>query len=139
MALRGFVALAGCAALLSGCGGGVASSPAAPSAAAVRNATSGNIYWSKGKLRLPYPAHGAKRVVLTYWGPDGYFTEPIYCQNGSNIAVSHGKPSGKSSGYQHVVFSFRAKSAGPDTCSYDAVLNNTGSPPIAILHLIVAR
>jgi len=77
--------------------------------------------------------------VLNFWAPDGYFTEPLYCQNGSQIAISHGKAQGNPSGDEHVAYTFRAKGAGPDSCSYDAVLNNTGSPPIAILHLIVAR
>lgn len=105
--------------------------------AAVRPATTGTISWSKTKLKLPYPPRGKKEVVLKFWGPNGYFTYPMDCQNGSKIAISHGKIKGDPSGYEHVVYTFRAKNAGPDTCSYDAVLNNTGSPPIAILHLAI--
>lgn len=137
--MRSFVVVAMGAALLAGCGGGIGSAPSAASVAAVRQASSGNIYWSKGKLKLTYPPHGKKSVVLNFWAPDGYFTDPMYCQNGSKIAVSHGQVSGNPSGYEHVTYSFRAKSAGPDSCSYDAVLNNTGSPPIAILHIIVGK
>jgi hypothetical protein len=104
----------------------------------MRPASTGNIFWSKAHVRLTYPAHAPKQVVLTYWGPDGYFTYPMDCQNGSTIAIAHGKPHGDPSGYERVIYSFRAESAGPDTCSYDAVLNNTGSPPITTLKLTIA-
>jgi hypothetical protein len=135
--MRSFVAVAGCAALLIGCAGGVASSPQTAGAAAAHRASSGNIYWSKGKLKLPYPPRGKKEAVLNFWGPDGYYTEAPYCQKGSKIAITHGKVKGDPSGYEYIVYTFRAKSAGPDSCAYDAVLNNTGSPPIAVLHLSI--
>ena len=137
--MRRFFAIGSCAALLSACAGGVASSPqtgAAPGAA-MRPASTGNIYWSKGKLHLAYPPHGKKSTVLNFWGPDGYSLQPLSCQNNSKIAITHGKVQGDPSGDEHVVYTFRAKSAGPDTCALDAVLDNTGSPPIAILHLVV--
>ncbi|HEX3369877.1 MAG TPA: hypothetical protein VHS56_09910 [Candidatus Cybelea sp.] len=136
--MRSFVAVAGCAALLIGCAGGVASSPQAPPAHAARPASSGgNIYWGKGKLKLQYPPHGKKEDVLHFWGPDGYFTEALYCEHGSQVAITHGKIKGDPSGYQYVTYTFHAKSAGPDSCSFDAVLNNTGSPPIAVLRLVI--
>lgn len=135
--MRSFVAVASCAALLIGCAGGVASTPQTVPAAAAHRATSGTISWSKGKLKLPYPPRVKKEVVLTFWGPDGYYTEAPYCQNGSKIAITHGKIKGNPSGYEYVVYSFRAKSAGPDSCQYSAVLNNTGSPPIAVLNLSI--
>ena len=132
------VAMVGGALLVAGCGGG-AVSPAGVAAQAARHATSGTISWSKGHIHLAYPPLGRKTVVLNYWGPDGYFTEPMSCQNNSKIAVSHGKVRGNPSGNAYVVYSFRAKSAGPDTCEYDAVLGTTGSPPIAILKLTVGQ
>lgn len=138
--MRTLVAFCGCAALLAGCGGGVSPRPSAAALApAVRQSSTGNIYWSKSKLKLQYPPLGKKEVVLNFWAPNGYFTEPMYCRNGSTIAVSHGKAKGNPSGYEHVVYSFRATKAGPDSCDYDAVLNGTGSPPIAILHLVIGR
>lgn len=138
MRFRSLVGLGVFALALSGCGGALSSSPQAGAAPATRPASTGNIFWSKAHIRLTYPAHGVKQVVLTYWGPDGYFTYPMDCQNGSTIAISHGKAHGNPSGYQHVIYSFRAENAGPDTCSYDAVLNNTGSPPITVLKLTIA-
>jgi hypothetical protein len=110
--------------------------PGTASTAEAQSALStGNIFWKPPRLRLRYPAEAKARATLTYWGPDGYFTEPISCNNGGQISDRAGKPYGSPSGYMHVVYSFKAMSKGPATCGFDAVLNNTGSPPIAVLEL----
>ena len=117
-------------ALLSGCGGD--SFRAGPG---VIGATApGNIYWNKPALRLKADGtHG--RAILSYWGPDGYYTEPVYCKNGGQIsATTHGQR-GKQTGYVHVVYWFKALTHKPDDCGFSAVLNNTGSPPIAVIDL----
>jgi hypothetical protein len=134
--MRSFVVLAGCAMMLSACASGASPASSAAFAPAVRQASTGNIYWSKGKLKLQYQG-GKKEVVLNFWAPNGYMAGPMYCKNGSQIAVAHNKAKGNPAGYEHVTYSFKAESSGPDTCSYDAVLSNTGSPPIAILHLTI--
>jgi hypothetical protein len=94
----------------------------------------GNIYWNKPALRLK--ADGARsEAILTYWGPDGYYTEPVYCKNGGQIsATTHGQR-GKRTGYVHVIYWFKALTHKPDQCGFSAVLNNTGSPPIAVIDL----
>ncbi len=130
------------AATLAGCGG-AATTPAQPSAAAVQGAPAakpaynGNISWNKKSLRLRYETVG--RAVLTYFGPDGYFTYPPYCKNGGNITATAGRTWGKSSGYLHTRYTFEATTKGADDCSFTAVLNNTGSPPIAIIELHVLK
>jgi len=117
-------------ALLPGCSG--ASLNAEPGVVAAT--APGNIYWSKASLRLKdNGGHG--EAILSYWGPDGYYTEPLYCKNGGRISATiHGR-SGKKTGYVHVVYWFKALTHGPDQCGFSAVLNNTGSPPIAVIEL----
>jgi hypothetical protein len=128
--LRVFLAALFASALLLGCGS--ASLKAEPSVTAAT--APGNIYWNKTGLRLK--ADGARGVaILSYWGPDGYYTEPVYCKNGGRIsATTHGH-SGKRTGYVHVVYWFKALTHSPDECGFSAVLYNTGSPPIAVINL----
>jgi hypothetical protein len=117
-------------ALLSGCGGG----PLKAEPSAIAASAPGNIYWNKSALRLQSDGEHAQ-AILTYWGPDGYFTQPGYCKNGGRIsATTHGR-SGKRTGYVHVVYWFKALTHKPDQCGFSAVLNNTGSPPIAVIKL----
>jgi hypothetical protein len=127
---RTLLAVLFASALLSGCGG--ASLKTEPGVVAA--SAPGNIYWNKPALRLK--ADGARgEAVLSYWGPDGYYTEPLYCKNGGQIsATTHGHR-GKRTGYVHVVYWFKALSHNPDECGFSAVLNNTGSPPIAVIKL----
>jgi len=95
----------------------------------------GNIYWNKKRLRLPYPPKGHVEAVLSYWAPDGYFTEPNYCRNGGTFSATVHRTWGNPKAYMHAAYWFTAESAGPDRCAFTAVLNNTGSPPIAIIKL----
>jgi hypothetical protein len=138
----GRYALSLCAAtaIVTGCGGSQPAMPGAmtPEVSAGRD-SSGNIYWNKKKLNLPYPTKAAAKATLTYWAPNGYFTEAIYCENGGRISAKHGRPSGDPSGYMHVVYRFKALTAGPDDCGFSAVLSNTGSPPIAVIALHIER
>ena len=130
------VSLCAAVAIVSGCGGSQgATTGAAPPDASARRDSTGNIYWNKGKLNLPYPAKRTDRATLTYWGPNGYFTEPISCKTQGQISFKHGHPSGNPSGYMHVVYRFKAQTAGPNECGFSAVLNGTGSPPIAVIQL----
>jgi hypothetical protein len=117
-------------ALLSGCGGG----PLKAEPSAIAASAPGNIYWNKPALKLQSDGEHAQ-AILTYWGPDGYFTQPGYCKDGGRIsATTHGR-SGKRTGYVHVVYWFKALTHNPDQCGFSAVLNNTGSPPIAVIKL----
>jgi hypothetical protein len=128
---RGLLLAALCvSALLPGCGS--ASLKAGPSV--IEATAPGNIYWNKAALRLkPDGARG--QAILSYWGPDGYYTEPLYCKNGGRIsATTHGR-SGKKTGYVHVVYWFKALTHARDECGLSAVLYNTGSPPIAVITL----
>ncbi len=127
---RALLAALCAAALLPGCGG--ASPKVEP--AVIAASAPGNIYWNKAGLRLKANgAHG--EAILTYWGPDGYYTEPVYCQSGGRIsATTHGRR-GKRTGYVHVVYWFKALTRNPDQCGFSAVLKNTGSPPIAVIKL----
>lgn len=104
-----------------------------------RRASTGNIYWNKKKLNLPYPTKPADKATLTYWAPNGYFTEPVYCKTSGRISAKHGHPFGNPSGYMHVVYRFKALTAGPNECGFSAVLSGTGSPPIAVLKLHIER
>jgi hypothetical protein len=122
------------AAFLAGCGGSQPSLAGSSVAAQSRDSV-GNIYWNKKRLRLQYPSKSRADAVLSYWGPDGYSTYPIICKAGGQISVTPHRTRGNPSGYEHVTYSFQARSAGPDDCSFTAVLNNTGSPPFAILRL----
>ncbi len=127
---RVFLAVLCASALLPGCGS--TSLKAEPGVIAA--SAPGNIYWNKAGLRLKANgAHG--EAILTYWGPDGYYTQPLYCKNGGSIsATTHGHR-GKRTGYVHVVYWFKALTHTPDQCGFSAVLNNTGSPPIAVIKL----
>ncbi len=115
-----------------------------PEAAAARrpaagSGSTGNIYWNKGALHLRYPAKYHAKATLSYWAPNGYFTLPISCRHSGKIDASRHRLSGNPSGYMNAVYWFSAKSAGPDDCSFTAVLNNTGSPPIATLTLYIDK
>jgi len=123
------------AGVLAGCASTSQAASEVPSIQTQSRLTTGNIYWQPQRVRLPYPAKSSVRARLTYWGPNGYFTEPIACDHGGQISDRAGKPYGNPSGYMHVVYSFKAMTEGPATCGFDAVLNNTGSPPIAVLEL----
>ncbi|MGC9993448.1 MAG: hypothetical protein ABSD52_13785 [Candidatus Cybelea sp.] len=127
---RALLAALCASALLPGCGN--ASPKVEPGVIAAR--APGNIYWNKPALRLK--GDGARRqAILSYWGPDGYYTEPVYCKNGGRIsATTHGH-SGKRTGYVHIVYWFKALTHNHDQCGFSAVLNNTGSPPIAVIEL----
>jgi hypothetical protein len=128
-------------AILSGCGGPQAAMTGAttPDVSARRDST-GNIYWNKKKLNLPYPTKPAAKATLTFWAPNGYYTVPVSCKtSGGRISVKHGRPFGDSSGYEHVAYSFKALTAGPNDCGFSAVLSGTGSPPIAVLELHIKR
>jgi hypothetical protein len=98
----------------------------------------GNIYWRPRRLSLPYPSKAHAEAVLSYWGPDGYFTETSYCKNGGRFSATPHRQYGNPSKYRHVVYWFKALSPGPDDCTFTVVLDNTGSPPIAILRLHIA-
>ncbi len=95
----------------------------------------GNIYWRPIQLDLSYRAKSRAESVLTYWGPNGYYTEPPFCKKGATFSATAHRRYGNPSTYMHVVYRFKALSPGPDDCTFTAVLNNTGSPPIAILRL----
>jgi hypothetical protein len=95
----------------------------------------GNITWNKSAVRLRYPSTKHARAELSYFGPDGYYTLPVYCKNGGEIATTPHRQWGNPKKYLHVEYWFQAQSAGPDDCSFTAILNNTGSPPIAILKI----
>ncbi len=94
----------------------------------------GNIYWNKPRLRLVYPSKSYAKATLTYWAPNGYSTEP-YCKRGGSFSATTHHQGGNPKGYMHVVYWFKAKTAGPDDCAFTATLDNTGSPPISILKL----
>ncbi|MFY9709655.1 MAG: hypothetical protein WA668_12250 [Candidatus Cybelea sp.] len=96
---------------------------------------SGNITWNKNAVRLRYPSTKHARAELSYFGPDGYYTLPVYCKNAGEIATTPHRQWGNPKKYVHVEYWFQAQSAGPDDCSFTAILNNTGSPPIAILKI----
>jgi hypothetical protein len=125
---------------VSGCGGSQPAMTAAttPDASARRDST-GNIYWNKKKLNLPYPTKPADKATLTYWAPNGYYTVPVSCKSIGGISTKHGHPFGNPSGYMQVVYSFKALSAGPNECGFSAVLSGTGSPPIAVIKLHIER
>lgn len=135
MTVGGFGPALGVAAMLvAGCAA-PATSFGTGGAAALRAKSSGNIYWNKASLALRYPAHGHRDAVLTFWAPDGYFTEGVYCKNKGKVAASAHRQWGDPSGNEHAVYWFTAKTAGPNECGFSAVLNGTGSPPIAVLKL----
>jgi hypothetical protein len=92
-----------------------------------------NIFWNKKRLNLHYG--GSEKAELTYWGVNGYYLYPVQCDNGGQITVTQGRTWGDPSQYEHTKFLFSTISPGPDRCSLTAVLNNTGSPPIAVIKL----
>jgi hypothetical protein len=93
-----------------------------------------SIFWNKRRVNLHYGGK-PQRAVLAYWGPNGYYFEPVYCKNGSQISVTTGRTFGNPSAYEHVIVKFQAESEGPARCTLIAVLNNTGSPPLAPIQL----
>lgn len=93
----------------------------------------GNIFWNKTRLSLPTKGHA--EAVLSYWAVDGYFTEPNYCRYGGQFSAKVHRSWGNPKKYMHVLYWFKAKTRGADQCDFTAVLNNTGSPPIAIIQL----
>jgi hypothetical protein len=131
------------AAILAGCGGslGQRSGTVVPmpadvaSTGHVRHASSGNIYWNKHELRLPYPSTSYRKATLTYWAPNGFYLTPLECKRGGQISVTAHHQGGNPSGYMHVVYWFKALTPGPDRCGISAVLSGTGSPPIAPIAL----
>ncbi|MGA7356192.1 MAG: hypothetical protein WA431_09930 [Candidatus Cybelea sp.] len=126
-------------AVLVGCTGAQSPIGSAPAPSAQQQYSSGNIFWNKASVRLRYGEIRPAKAVLTYWGPDGYYTAPLYCQRGTQISAKHGRDHGNPSGYLHVTYFFRALSRGQDECQFTAILNNTGSPPIATISLHVGR
>lgn len=92
-----------------------------------------NIFWNKKRLDLRGSAR--QRAELTYWAPNSYYLTPVDCKNGGKISVTPGTSWGDPSGYMHVKYWFQAQSPGPDRCGITAVLNGTGSPPLAVLKL----
>ncbi len=122
------------AAILAGCGGSH-STPAGASIVPASRDSFGNIYWNKRRLNLRYPPASHAKAVLTYWAPNGYYTVGPACKHGGMVsATAHGSW-GDPSGYMHVNYWFKARSAGPDKCGFSAILENTGSPPIAPIEL----
>jgi hypothetical protein len=93
-----------------------------------------NIYWNKKRVDLRYGAKAAK-AILTYWAPNGYYTEPPYCKDGGSFSATPGRSWGNPSGYEHVAYSFQAEGPEPDRCGFTAVLSGTGSPPIAVIEV----
>jgi hypothetical protein len=118
--------------IIAGCGA-PAARVAVPGVAPQSSRAPGNIYWNKRRLNLQYPTVSHGQAILTYWGADGYYTEPHYCQGNGRFSATPHRHYGNPSKYVHVVYWFRALSPGPDDCAFTAVLNNTGSPPIAII------
>jgi hypothetical protein len=126
-------------AVLAGCAGAQSPSGSTPAPFVQHKYSSGNIFWNKAGVRLRYGATHPAKAVLTYWGPDGYYTAPLYCRGDTQISVKHGRSHGNPAGYLHVAYVFRALSHGPDQCQFTAILNNTGSPPIATINLRIER
>jgi hypothetical protein len=104
-----------------------------------RVASMGNIYWSRPSLRLAYPSKSYVYATLTYWAPNGYFTARHYCKRKGEFSATPHRRSGNSHGYMNVVYWFKATTRGPNTCALTAVLNNTGSPPLSTIELLVKR
>jgi hypothetical protein len=101
---------------------------------AVRTNDYGNIRWNKTSIHV-YKSKGSTTATLTFWARDGYFTYPLSCQNGGKIEATPGTVKGNPNRYDRVKYTFVAKTAKADTCSFTAVLNNTGSPPLTTLTL----
>jgi hypothetical protein len=120
-------------AALAACGS-PATVPGSPSGApaAVRTNDYGNIRWNKAAVHV-YKSKIGTTALLTFWAKDGYFTYPISCPNGGKFVATPGTVTGNPNRYYRVKYSFVAKTGKPDQCTFTAVLNNTGSPPIARL------
>jgi hypothetical protein len=124
-------------ALLTACAGSHSSAgiPSSDSSAG-RSRVAGTcctLWWSKKRLTLRDGVMA--RAVLTFWSRNGYFFYPADCEHGSQISVATGRTWGDPSTYEHVVVKFKTQGPGPDRCAITAVLNNTGSPPLATLKL----
>ena len=104
------------------------------SAPAVQTNDYGNIRWNKTSLHV-FKSRGYATATLAFWAKDGYFTYPLSCQNGGKIEATPGKVNGNPNRYDHVQYTFVAKTAKADTCELTAVLNNTGSPPLTTIEL----
>jgi hypothetical protein len=98
----------------------------------IRTDDYGNIRWNKATIHV-YKSKGADTALLTFWAKDGYFTYPISCKSGGQLVATPGTVKGNPNRYDRVKYSFVAKTGKPDQCTFTAVLDNTGSPPIAIL------
>ena len=138
--MRNYAAAIIATALLAGCStaSSPSTSPAVPqsvSRAVPASHGYGSIFWNKISLRLPPKGHGHAEAVLSYWAVDGYFTEPNYCRDGEQFSATAHRSWGNPKKYMHVLYWFKAKSRGADECEFTAVLNSTGSPPIAIIQL----
>jgi hypothetical protein len=120
------------AACASGGTSSVAPSASSAGLPAVRTNDYGNIRWNKDAIHV-YESKGQKNAVLTFWARDGYFVTPIHCQNGGTFDATAGKTHGNPNRYDHTRYEFTAVSKKPDTCTFTAILANTGSPPIATL------
>ena len=134
-------ALSACA-LIAGtacAGAGIATPQTAASAVRRAPAPSGNIYWNKRHVRLQYAPRSHGRALLTYWGPDGYFTTGVACKRGGRVTATPRRHRGNGSGYVTVVYWFTARTPGPDTCGFSAILGGTGSPPVAPITLDIER
>jgi hypothetical protein len=126
------MALAALTACASPAGVSDAPSAASLSTPTVRTNDYGNIRWNKAAVHV-YKSKNAAIALLTFWAKDGYFTYPISCQDGGQFVATPGKGKGNPNRYDRVKYSFVAKTGKPDQCTFTAVLNNTGSPPIATL------
>lgn len=132
------------AAALCGCGASPASVPAGANAVIdaphrVGASSSGNIYRNKRRVRLRYASQTHGSAILTYWGPNGYYTTPMTCKRGGRVVATTHHRSGNPSGYVNVVYWFKARSKGPDHCGFSAVLDGTGSPPIAPISIHIGH
>jgi hypothetical protein len=121
---------------LAACASTSASTPPSPWAAPnALHAGNKLIQWNKTALYLN-PPRGGKVAVLTYWAPDGYSTYPIACEGGAAIQATKRRTFGNPKQYYHDSFLFVAKQH-KGKCEFTAALNNTGSPPTAILTIYV--
>jgi hypothetical protein len=92
----------------------------------------GNIRWNKVAVHV-YKSKSGSSATLTFWAKDGYFTYPNSCPSGGKFVATPGNVKGNPNRYERVKYSFVAKTSKADQCTFTAVLNNTGSPPIATL------
>ncbi|HEY3676097.1 MAG TPA: hypothetical protein VGK84_08915 [Candidatus Tumulicola sp.] len=128
-AVLALTALAACA---SRAGVPAGPSGTAASVPAVRTNDYGNIRWNKPSVHV-YKSKGASTASLTFWAKNGYILFPQSCEHGGQFVGTPGTVKGNPNRYERVQFSFVAKTGKADQCTFTAVLNNTGSPPIATL------